>query len=68
MAGKILGIALIICRNPVTRKYLAVHERNSTWWVAGGRVDAPEAFTKAAIRECKEEAGIDIELKGILRI
>lgn len=48
----ILGIALVICKNPQTGKYLAVNERNGTWWVPGGRVDAPEAFTTGAIREC----------------
>lgn len=58
--GSILGIALIICRHPITKKFLAVHETNKTWWVAGGRVDAPESFTSGAIRECKEEAGIDV--------
>ena len=64
----ILGIALIICRNPLTGKYLAVYEKNKTWWVPGGRVDAPESFSDGARRECIEEAGINVELKGILRI
>ena len=45
-----LGLALVICRNPSNGKYLGVYERNSTWWVPGGRVDAPEAFTTGAIR------------------
>jgi ADP-ribose pyrophosphatase YjhB (NUDIX family) len=68
-AGKsILGIALVICKNPATGKYLAVYECNQTWWVPGGRVDAPEAFTTGAIRECLEEAGINVDIKGILRI
>lgn len=50
ITGQILGIALIVCRNPITKKFLAVNEKNGSWWVAGGRVDAPQAFTKAAIR------------------
>ena len=63
-----LGLSLVICRNK-EGKYLAVKEsRNRGWWVAGGRVDPPESFTVAAVREAKEEAGIDIELKGILRV
>jgi 8-oxo-dGTP pyrophosphatase MutT (NUDIX family) len=36
--------------------------------VPGGRVDAPESFSDGARRECIEEAGIHVELKGILRI
>ena len=34
----------------------------------GGKVDPPENFYQAAKRECLEEANIDVELKGILRI
>ena len=34
----------------------------------GGRVDPPESFSQAAIRETLEEGGININLKGILRI
>lgn len=37
----ILGISLIICRNPITKKFLGVNEKDGSWWVAGGRVDAP---------------------------
>jgi hypothetical protein len=33
-----------------------------------GHVEPGEDFTQGAIRECKEEAGIDIVLKGILKI
>ena len=34
----------------------------------GGRVDPPENFFQAAIRESKEEAGLDIKLTGLLRM
>ncbi len=61
--------SLIICRNPETGKFLAVNEtKNRGWWIPGGAVDAGQSFSSAAIRECKEEAGIDIELKGIIKI
>lgn len=65
---KMLGLSLVVCRNK-EGKYLAVKEsRNRGWWVAGGRVDPPEEFVAAAIREAKEEAGIDVEIKGVLRV
>jgi 8-oxo-dGTP pyrophosphatase MutT (NUDIX family) len=63
-----LGLSLIVCRNK-QGKYLAVNEsRNRGWWLPGGRVDPPESFHEAAIRETLEEAGIHVELKGVLRI
>ena len=38
------------------------------WWIPGGSVNAGETFSKAAIRECLEEANVKVQLKGILRI
>ncbi len=65
---KMLGLALVVIRNK-EGKYLAVLEkRNRGWWLAGGKVDPPEDFHEAAVREAKEEAGLDIELKGVLRV
>lgn len=59
----------MIVRHPSTGKYLAVDEGPKRgWWIPGGGVDSGENFRAGAIRECKEEAGIDIELKGVLKI
>ena len=61
--------ALVICRDPETGKFLAVNEsKNRGWWIPAGGVDAGESFREAAHRECMEEAGIEIELKGILKM
>lgn len=63
------NFALIICQHPVTKKFLAVHEtKNRGWWIPGGGVDAGETFREAAIREAMEEAGVEIQLKGVLKI
>jgi len=60
--------ALVVCRNKYG-KWLCVKEsRNRGWWIPGGKVDHKEEFIEAAIRETKEEAGIDIEIKGVLRV
>ena len=54
---------------PTFGKYVAVNEtRNRGWWIPGGAVDAGENFTIGAVREWLEEAGIAVELKGILKI
>ena len=66
--------SLVICRNPFREspnygKWLAINETgNKGWWIPGGAVEIGESFKCAAIRECKEEAGIDVDLKGILKI
>ena len=65
---------MVICRNPFKEspdygKWLAVNEtKNRGWWIPGGAVDFGESFNVAALRECKEEAGIDVVLKGILKL
>ena len=41
---------------------------NRGWWIPGGAVEQGESFTMAALRECKEEAGIEVTLRGILKI
>ena len=56
-------------RHPTTGKFLAVDEsKNRGWWIPGGGLDDNEKFADAAVRECKEEASIDIVLKGILKV
>lgn len=66
---KTYEFALIIVRHPGTGKFLAVNEtRDRGWWIPGGAVDAGETFSMAAHRETKEEAGIDIEIMGVLRV
>ena len=65
---KSMNFALVICRN-FDGRWLAVNEsRNRGWWIPGGAVDFDEEFPTAALRECKEEAGIEVTLKGILRV
>ena len=38
------------------------------YFLPGGAVDHKEHLTTAAIRETKEEAGVDIDLTGVLAI
>ena len=71
---KTYQFGLIIVRNsfpgdPNFGKYVAVNEtRNRGWWIPGGAVDFGENFLQGAVRECKEEAGIDVNLMGVLRV
>lgn len=63
------SFALVICRHPTSGKFLAVNETdNRGWSIPGGGVDATETFAQAAMRETVEEAGVEVELKGILKV
>ena len=69
-----VGFALLIVRNPFKDsphygKWLALNEtRSRGWWIPGGAVDAGETFVMAAHRECQEEAGVKVKLKGVLKV
>lgn len=61
--------SLVIIQHPITKKFVIVEEIASLgWYIPAGKVETGETFQKAAIRECKEEAGIDVKLEGILQI
>eukprot|EP01100_Stratorugosa_tubuloviscum_P013233 TRINITY_DN6514_c0_g1_i2.p1 TRINITY_DN6514_c0_g1~~TRINITY_DN6514_c0_g1_i2.p1 ORF type:complete len:247 (-),score=111.64 TRINITY_DN6514_c0_g1_i2:26-766(-) len=62
------AFSLVVVKRPCDGYYLLVQECCQWgWWLPGGRVDNGERLTSAAIRETKEEAGIDIKLQGVLR-
>jgi len=57
--------ALVVCRRPSDGKFLLVQEVcHWGWWLPGGRVEAGEKFTEAAVRETLEEAGVHVKLTG----
>ena len=60
--------ALVVVRRG--REFLLVQERKhgQLWYLPAGRVEPGETFAAAARRETLEEAGIEIDLQGILRI
>lgn len=41
---------------------------NGNWALPGGAIDLGESVTQAAIRETKEETGIDVEITGLVGI
>jgi len=50
-------------------RFALVQEHDTKhWYLPAGRVEAGESFTEAAVRETREEAGLDVELSGILRV
>ena len=51
-------------------KYLLVHEnkQNQCWYLPAGRIELGEGVVEAAIRETLEEAGIAVEVQGLIRV
>ncbi|KAG7389688.1 hypothetical protein PHYPSEUDO_009849 [Phytophthora pseudosyringae] len=63
------SFALVVCHNKKYNSFLLVQEfANSGFWLPGGRIDSGENPAQAAIRETKEEAGIDIRLTGVMKL
>lgn len=60
--------ALVVVR--LGQRFLVVHERKhgQLWYLPAGRVELGETLVEAAVRETREEAGIDIIVEGILRV
>lgn len=59
--------SLVIVQHPETEKFVSILETDDRgWWVTGGHVETGESYVEAAHREVLEEAGIKIELKGII--
>lgn len=60
--------ALVVAR--LGRRVLLVHERKhgQLWYLPAGRVEPGETFAQAARRETLEEAGVPIEVDGILAV
>mmetsp|Transcript_61901 Transcript_61901/g.182838 ORF Transcript_61901/g.182838 Transcript_61901/m.182838 type:complete len:177 (-) Transcript_61901:275-805(-) len=63
------AFSLVVCRHPDTRLWLAVNENKGRgWWLPGGFVECGDDHFDTAIKETKEEAGVDVVLKGVLRV
>ena len=62
------GFSLVIVRN-FDGRWLAIKEtRDRGWWLPAGLVEQGETFVQAAHREVREEANIQVDLKGVLRV
>eukprot|EP00183_Erythrolobus_madagascarensis_P002421 CAMPEP_0185850486 /NCGR_PEP_ID=MMETSP1354-20130828/4604_1 /TAXON_ID=708628 /ORGANISM="Erythrolobus madagascarensis, Strain CCMP3276" /LENGTH=388 /DNA_ID=CAMNT_0028551173 /DNA_START=84 /DNA_END=1250 /DNA_ORIENTATION=+ len=60
--------ALVIVRNRHGKFLLVQQFASRGYWVPGDRVNPTEDLQTAAIRVVKDQAGIDIELTGVLRV
>ncbi|KAF2071026.1 hypothetical protein CYY_007647 [Polysphondylium violaceum] len=64
----IYPFCLVICKRKDGSFLLVNEAAGRGWWLPGGRTNIGESLQQCAIRETKEESGIDVAIKGILRI
>lgn len=67
IASPTLAIALVVVRDG--DRFVLVDElRARGWYLPAGRVEHGETLIGGALREVREESGLEVELDGILRI
>lgn len=66
---KRIDVAYALITDQTNTKILMVQNRDGgQWTLPGGAVEINETFAEAAIREAKEETGLDIRLKGVVSL
>ncbi|CAI6087315.1 NUDIX hydrolase [Cohnella sp. JJ-181] len=66
---KRVDVTYCLITDPTRSKVLAVKNvSNSSWSLPGGSVEEDETLEQAAIREVKEETGLDVKVSGIAAI
>ncbi|TLS36132.1 NUDIX hydrolase [Pseudalkalibacillus caeni] len=63
-----VDVVYTLLLNEDKTKILVVLNRNGTWTLPGGAVEASETLTEAAVREVKEETGYDVKVGNIAGI
>jgi len=58
----------VVVANAAGEILLIRRSDNGNWAVPGGAIDPGESMTQAAVRETKEESGIDCQITGLVGI
>lgn len=67
-ANSIVPSVNVVVANDQGEILLIKRSDNDNWALPGGAIDLGESLTQAAIRETKEETGIDCEITGLVGI
>jgi ADP-ribose pyrophosphatase YjhB (NUDIX family) len=67
-ANSLVPSVNVIVTNDAGEILMIRRSDNDNWAVPGGAIDLGESVTQAAIRETKEETGIDCEITGLVGI
>lgn len=63
-----LGGAGAWIRRPDGAALVVRHEGESTWSEPGGKDEPGESLAEAAVRETREEAGVEVDLRGLVML
>lgn len=58
----------VVVTNAAGQILLIKRTDNDSWALPGGAIDLGESLTQAAVRETKEETGVDCRVTGIVGI
>jgi ADP-ribose pyrophosphatase YjhB (NUDIX family) len=67
-ANSLVPSVNVVVTNAVGDVLLIRRSDNQNWAVPGGAIDLGESMVQAAVRETKEETGIDCEITGLVGI
>src|SRR6266540_5815855 len=67
-ANSIVPSVNVVVTNDRDEILLIRRSDNDNWAVPGGAIDLGESMSQAAVRETKEESGIDCEITGLVGI
>ena len=67
-ANSIVPSVNVVVENDRGEILLIRRSDNDNWALPGGAIDLGESMTQAAVREVKEETGIDCEVTGLIGI
>jgi ADP-ribose pyrophosphatase YjhB (NUDIX family) len=67
-ASSLVPSVNVVVTNDAGQVLLIRRSDNDNWAVPGGAIDLGESMTQAAVRETREETGIDCEITGLVGI
>ena len=67
-ANSLVPSVNVVVTNPAGEVLLIRRSDNDNWAVPGGAIDLGESLAQAAVRETREETGIDCEVTGLVGI